>query len=81
MSIASCGLGALDARLLTGPITKPICVTVSAAIQLSGLGRTTIYELMQNGTLSSVRIGAKRLIHLSSLEALLSAGNAKDDAT
>jgi excisionase family DNA binding protein len=37
-----------------------------------GIGRTTVYALLKNGTLRSIKIGRRRLITADSAEALLS---------
>lgn len=50
---------------------KPITVTVSRACELTGLGRTSIYEALKDERLQSVTIGRRRLILYSSLEALV----------
>jgi len=67
MSISSTGLSRDE---LHG--VKPLAVTVSSARKLTGLGNTTIWALIKNGKLKSVRIGRRRLITYASLEALLS---------
>lgn len=36
-----------------------------------GLGRTTVYALLKNGTLRSIKIGRRRLITAESGEALI----------
>jgi excisionase family DNA binding protein len=41
-----------------------------------GVGRTTVYALLKNGTLRSIKIGRRRLITAESGEALLSPGAA-----
>jgi len=51
-------------------LAKPIWVTPSEAIRISGIGRTRLYELMANGTLQSIKMGGKRLISFASIEAL-----------
>lgn len=51
---------------------KPVAISVRTAGQLSGLGRTRLYELMNAGRLASVSVGRRRLISLASLEDLLS---------
>jgi hypothetical protein len=40
-------------------------------MRLSGLGKGTLYKLMNSGVLNSIMIGHRRLIVFSSLEALL----------
>jgi hypothetical protein len=50
---------------------KPLTVTVREAERLSGLGKVSLYKLMNNGVLMSRMIGRRRLIEYSSLEALL----------
>jgi excisionase family DNA binding protein len=42
------------------------------ARKLSGLGNTTVWKLIKNGTLETIRIGRRRLIVYCSLEKLLS---------
>jgi excisionase family DNA binding protein len=50
---------------------KPISVTVKIAREITGLGNTTIYELIKRGELKTVSIGRRRLILFDSLEALI----------
>lgn len=50
---------------------KPIAISVRTAGHLSGLGRTRLYELINEGRLASWSIGKRRLISLASLEELL----------
>jgi excisionase family DNA binding protein len=54
---------------------EPIAVTIRTAGQLSGLGKTKLYELIDNGALSTLTIGRRRLVHLKSLKALLAVGS------
>lgn len=44
---------------------------VREVIELTGLSQSTIYELMADGTLRSVKIRGIRLIHAASLHDLL----------
>jgi excisionase family DNA binding protein len=53
--------------------TKPISVTVKTAREITGLGNTTIYELIKRGELKTVSIGRRRLILYDSLESLIKA--------
>jgi len=52
---------------------RPIAISVADAVRLSGLGRTTIWSLIKNNRLQTIRIGRRTLVLLSSLESLLSA--------
>jgi excisionase family DNA binding protein len=51
--------------------TTPMTITIQQACALSGLGRSTIWEMVSNGQLRSVKIAGRRLIGYSSLRALL----------
>jgi excisionase family DNA binding protein len=44
---------------------------INEAREVSGLGRSSIYELIGDGRLSSVKVGGRRLILHEDLEALL----------
>lgn len=50
---------------------KPISVTVRAARDLTGLGNTTLWKLIGDGTLATVRVGRRRLILFKSIEKLI----------
>jgi excisionase family DNA binding protein len=50
--------------------TKPIWVSPKKASHLTAIGLTRLYELLNDGTLKSVKIGRKRLISFASLESL-----------
>ncbi|WP_097062273.1 helix-turn-helix domain-containing protein [Sphingomonas guangdongensis] len=52
-------------------IAEPWAVRVDDACRLTGLGRTTIYELMRSGRLRSVKVGRARLIDRASLRTLI----------
>ena len=65
--------------LFYGPLAhstepKPIAVTVPTARKISGLGNSTIWKLIAEGRLDTVRIGRRRLVLYRSLEKLLSPG-------
>jgi excisionase family DNA binding protein len=60
--------------MIEGPIQKPISVTVQTARKLTGLGNTTIYELIKQKKLKTVAIGRRRLILYRSLEELIGPG-------
>jgi excisionase family DNA binding protein len=49
---------------------KPLAVTIPTAGKIIGVGRSTIYELLRDGTLASVKVRNRRLINFASLERL-----------
>lgn len=55
----------------TGPRPSPELVSIKEASRLLGLGRSTIYKLMNEGRLETRRIGARTLIPRASIELLL----------
>jgi len=50
---------------------KRLAYSVREAETLSGLSRSTLYVLMRQKKLSSIRVGGRRLIKHEALEALL----------
>ena len=44
---------------------------VKDACHVAGIGRTKLYELINNGTLRTVLVGRKRLVNADSLRALV----------
>ena len=53
------------------PQSEPISVKVREAVRLSGLSRSRLYELMRNGDIAFVKVGASTLILVDSLRAFL----------
>ena len=53
------------------PISERLACTVSDACAFSSIGKTKLYELINNGTLATARVGRRRLVVVSSLKALL----------
>jgi excisionase family DNA binding protein len=47
---------------------KPITVTVTAALAVTGLGRTKFYELVKAGRIKTVAIGRRTLVVYADLE-------------
>jgi excisionase family DNA binding protein len=50
---------------------KPLAVTVKTACQLMGVGNTTMWALIKDDRVKTVRIGRRRLVIYASLETLL----------
>lgn len=48
----------------------PVWVTVHEAGRLTGLGRTSVYELIATGELKSAKIAGRRLVSYASIRAL-----------
>jgi len=55
---------------------QPLLYTVDDAIHMLGSSRTSIYRLMSEGALESVRFGRRRLIRAASIHALAETGAA-----
>jgi excisionase family DNA binding protein len=49
---------------------KPITVTVTTALAVTGLGRTKFYELVKEGRIRTIAIGRRTLVIFADLEKL-----------
>lgn len=49
-------------------------ISISKAIEMTSLGRSTIYNLLNAGFINSVKIGRRNLITQESLDALINGG-------
>ncbi len=49
----------------------PISVRVAAAVKLTGISRSRLFELIRDGEIESVKLGTSRLILVWSLQQLL----------
>ena len=58
---------------MTGGASRPLLVTVSEAADILGLGRTTIYELVNRGELQPVHIGRALRFPVAELERFVAA--------
>ena len=50
---------------------EPLTVRIPVAVQLTGIGRSKLYELIAAGEVDVVKIGASTLITVSSLRRLI----------
>ena len=65
----------------TPPIgPEPLAMSPSQAAARLGIGRTFIYELINDGSLKSIKIGSRRLITLDAIRALLASREAAVEA-
>ncbi|MCZ8135510.1 MAG: helix-turn-helix domain-containing protein [Porphyrobacter sp.] len=55
----------------------PIALTVAETVKLLGVGRTTIYRLISEERLSSIKIGRRTLILMASIEKLIDSEQAR----
>jgi len=49
---------------------EPLTVRISTAVQLTGISRSRIYELIESGDLETVKVGRSTLIPYKSLKTL-----------
>lgn len=49
---------------------EPICVRIAAAVKLTGIGRSTLYELIKAGELETIKVGRSTFIRYASLKRL-----------
>lgn len=50
----------------------PIALTISEAVQISGLSRSRLYECLQRGDISARKAGRRTIIPYAELEAFVS---------
>lgn len=50
---------------------EPLALTVADAVRLIGVGKTTIYRLIAQGRLSSIKIGRRKLVLMASVHELM----------
>jgi excisionase family DNA binding protein len=53
------------------PFAQRLTCTVAEACEVTGLGRTKIYELIGNGRVTTTTVGRRRLVIVQSLLALV----------
>ena len=53
------------------PIGERLTCTVRDACAFSSIGKTKLYELINNGALATTKIGRRRLVVVSSLKGVL----------
>jgi hypothetical protein len=66
---------ALKAGATALPI-EPLTVRIPVAVQLTGIGRSKLYELIKSGDVETVKIGTATLITMASLRRLVERGSA-----
>ena len=55
---------------------EPLTVRIPVAVQLTGIGRSKLYELIKSGDVDTVKIGTATLVTMASLRRLVERGSA-----
>jgi excisionase family DNA binding protein len=50
---------------------EPFSVRIPVAVQLTGIGRSKLYELIAAGEIETVKVGASTLVTVASLRSLI----------
>jgi excisionase family DNA binding protein len=58
-------------RSQTVPFAEKLTCTINEACEMTGLGRTKLYELIGDGQLATTTVGRRRLVVVRSLLSLL----------
>lgn len=53
--------------------TNKLLATIAETKDMTGLGKTKIYDLIDDGTLESIKVGSRRLVKMSSIHRLAGA--------
>ena len=59
-----------------GATLEPITVRIPVAVQLTGIGRSKLYELIKAGEVETVKVGTATLVKVASLRRLTERGAA-----
>lgn len=52
-------------------IQLPLALSIKEACRISSIGRTRLYELINQGTLRTTKVGRRTLVHTASLVAII----------
>ena len=63
----------LSAEVSSLSAVRPLTVSIKSAAAAIGVGRTRMYELLANGSISAVKCGRRVLIPISQLEGFVAA--------
>jgi excisionase family DNA binding protein len=74
MSIASTGLSRVE-RPGSGKRMDPLAVSILDAARLTSLCRSTIYVLLRDGKLRSIKVGGRHLVDYGSIKQLMATGD------
>lgn len=60
-----------ETQTVSNSQVEPLTVRIPAAIRMTGIGRSKLYELIQSGDIEIVKIGSATLIPVESLRQLI----------
>jgi hypothetical protein len=60
------------------PFSERITCSIEDAVAATGLGRSTLYELMDEGRIEYAKVNSRRLVFVKSLLALLAREEGKE---
>lgn len=63
--------GLVNTKKSTAEGGEPLAVGVEVAANMLGIGRSSVFNLLNDGLLASVKIGKRRLIAVAELRAFL----------
>ena len=63
------------------PVFDRLAVTITDAARMSAIGRSKLYEFIKDGRLPIVKVGAKTLVRVDTLNALLKSLEAPNGAS
>lgn len=49
------------------PQTQPVGISIDDAVRLSGIGRTTMFAALADGSIKSTKVGRRRIVSYRSL--------------
>jgi excisionase family DNA binding protein len=55
----------------------PLALTIADTVELLGVGKTTIYKLVGEGRLSTIKIGRRTLVLMTSVSNLIESGRSQ----
>ena len=58
------------------PFENRLAISIDEAVTVSGLGRSSVYQLMNSGEIETAKIGKRRLVLVASLKKLIEHANA-----
>jgi excisionase family DNA binding protein len=63
-----------NTKIQQAPSLDRRALSIEEAAKTCGLSRATIYRLLNNGKLTTIKVGARRLVPVGAIDVLLSGG-------